>query len=235
MLVAEPSILELIAFHVRHAGHLPIVATSLREARRLSAEVQPDLVVVDADAAADTVAEAGWADLPAVLLTAAPEAWTGAPARARREVLRKPYAPRDVVQAAMRLLARLDAGPPRAPAAPADEQVHGRSISRAGPIVIDLARQLASVKRAGVLRPLDLAPVELKLLQCLVEEHNRVLSREQILHRVWGRDASVDVRTVDQNIKRLRRGLQPEGVDGCIKTVRGLGYRLCAEVRAGRG
>ena len=65
-----------------------------------------------------------------------------------------------------------------------------------------------------------------ELLRCLIEHQGRVVSREQIIAATWGPDHPVDVRTVDQNIKRLRRHLDGERGRSMIQTRRGCGYRL---------
>lgn len=68
---------------------------------------------------------------------------------------------------------------------------------------------------------LDLSPMEYKLLSLFLTQPNQVMTREQLLNRVWGYDYYGDLRTVDTHIKRLRQKLP--GFDG-IKTVRGSGY-----------
>jgi two-component system phosphate regulon response regulator PhoB len=97
---------------------------------------------------------------------------------------------------------------------------------RAGPIVIDTERHLITVHRQGRTASIELAPVELKLLQCLMARPDHAIERQQILDDVWGQGSEVDVRTVDQNIKRLRRCLDDAGAGDVIRTVRGIGYRF---------
>lgn len=65
---------------------------------------------------------------------------------------------------------------------------------------------------------------EFELLRCLVENRNRVLSRDRLLERVWGYDRSVETRSVDVHVGRLRGKLGPAGA--AIETVVGLGYRF---------
>jgi len=74
--------------------------------------------------------------------------------------------------------------------------------------------------------PIHLGPTEFRLLQVLLERPGRVLSREQLLDRVWGRDVYVDTRTVDVHIGRLRKALRGAGGEDPIRTVRGAGYAL---------
>lgn len=75
-------------------------------------------------------------------------------------------------------------------------------------------------------QPLTLGPTEFRLLVTFMERPGRVLSREQLLDRVWGRDIYVDTRTVDVHVGRLRRNLMKEGGQDPIRTVRGAGYAL---------
>lgn len=73
---------------------------------------------------------------------------------------------------------------------------------------------------------LKLGPTEYRLLVTLMERAGRVLSREQLLDYVWGRDIFVDTRTVDVHIARLRKALTKAGGSDPIRTVRGSGYAL---------
>jgi DNA-binding response OmpR family regulator len=65
---------------------------------------------------------------------------------------------------------------------------------------------------------------EFELLRCLIQNRNRVLSRDRLLERVWGYDGSVETRSVDVHVARLRAKLGPVGQS--IETVIGLGYRF---------
>ncbi len=73
---------------------------------------------------------------------------------------------------------------------------------------------------------LKLGPTEFRLLETFMENAGRVLSREQLLDRVWGRDIYVDTRTVDVHVGRLRKVLTQNGGDDPLRTVRGAGYAL---------
>ena len=54
----------------------------------------------------------------------------------------------------------------------------------------------------------------------------RVFSRSQLLDRIWSASADIADRTVDVHIRRLRRALEPHGLEGLVQTVHGLGYRF---------
>ncbi|WP_242601116.1 response regulator transcription factor [Thermanaerovibrio acidaminovorans] len=74
-------------------------------------------------------------------------------------------------------------------------------------------------------RPLDLSPTEHRLLEVLMSGRGRLVSKEEILGKIWGHVGS-DSRTVDVNVFRLRRKLEEAGARVTIKTVRGRGYRV---------
>ena len=73
-------------------------------------------------------------------------------------------------------------------------------------------------------RPVRLTRREFELLRFLVQNRNRVLSRDRLLERVWGYDRSIETRSVDVHVGRLRTKLGPAG--GQIETVIGLGHRF---------
>ncbi len=75
-------------------------------------------------------------------------------------------------------------------------------------------------------KPVHLGPIEFKMLNLFMTQPERVLSRSQIVDRVWRINAHVDERTVDVHVRRLRMALKATGHDDCVQTVRGVGYRL---------
>ncbi len=72
----------------------------------------------------------------------------------------------------------------------------------------------------------NLGPVEYRILQALLEHPKRVLSRDQLIRRVWGCSLHVETRTIDVHINRLRKALKIEKAGTVIKTVRSAGYCL---------
>jgi two-component system phosphate regulon response regulator PhoB len=79
------------------------------------------------------------------------------------------------------------------------------------------------VKVGGV--SLKLSLVEFKLISLFAKNPGRVYSRQQIIDKVWGYGVSIDERTVDVHMLRLRKQLNGTEVENFIETVRGLGYR----------
>ncbi len=89
---------------------------------------------------------------------------------------------------------------------------------------VRLDRETRLVKRGG--REIRLGPTEYRLLEFLMERPGRVLSREQLLDGVWGRENYIDERTVDVHIGRLRKAMVHGKEKQLIRTVRGAGYAM---------
>lgn len=75
---------------------------------------------------------------------------------------------------------------------------------------------------------IKLGPTEFRLFHFLLSQPERTFSREQLLNHVWGRSVYLEERTVDVHVLRLRKLLQKAGIEKCLVTVRGLGYRFSA-------
>jgi two-component system phosphate regulon response regulator PhoB len=223
VIIENPAIRQLVASHLQHARLLPILAATAQEGRQLASEVRPDAVLVDADSPASAAwletpgAAAQAQDTPTLVLASqlpADDAARAAPEQ-RRSWMLKPFAPREVVR---RLGEQLG---PRPPAPPPE-----KATLRLGPLELDTLRHEVRVARGHKTDVISLPRAELELLRCLIEHQGRVVSREQIIAATWGPDHTVDVRTVDQNIKRLRRHLDGGRGRSMIQTHRGYGYRL---------
>lgn len=219
MIIENPTIRELVASHLQHARLLPILAASAQEGRQLAGEVRPDAVLVDAD----SPAAAAWLDAggaaaddiaPTLVLSSHARADDGA--GGRRLWIEKPFVPREVVRC---LGEQLNSRPAVAPP-PAEATL------RLGPLELDTLRHEVRVARGQKVDVVSLPRAELELLRCLMEHQGRVVTREQIIAATWGPDHAVDVRTVDQNIKRLRKHLDGGRGRSMIQTQRGYGYRL---------
>jgi two-component system response regulator RegX3 len=96
------------------------------------------------------------------------------------------------------------------------------TVIEAGPVRIDVDRHVVSVRGEVVSMPLK----EFDLLELLMRNAGRVLTRGQIIDRVWGSDYVGDTKTLDVHIKRLRAKIEDDpGSPVHILTVRGLGYK----------
>jgi two-component system response regulator RegX3 len=92
-----------------------------------------------------------------------------------------------------------------------------------GPVRMDVDRHRVTVSGQLVQLPLK----EFELLELLLRNAGRVLTRQQIIDRVWGADYVGDTKTLDVHVKRLRAKLEPEPKKPAhLLTVRGLGYKF---------
>ncbi len=93
----------------------------------------------------------------------------------------------------------------------------------AGPVRMDVERHVVSVRGNQISLPLK----EFELLEMLLRNTGRVLTRIQLIDRVWGSDYVGDTKTLDVHVKRLRAKIEPDpGNPRHIVTVRGLGYKF---------
>jgi two-component system response regulator RegX3 len=101
----------------------------------------------------------------------------------------------------------------------------GSVVFTAGDIVLDPHRHTLLVAVTNIPTPLK----EFELLHYLMENTGRVLTRGQIIDRVWGSDYFGDTKTLDVHIKRLRSKIEADPTEPThLVTVRGLGYRFDA-------
>jgi two-component system response regulator RegX3 len=93
----------------------------------------------------------------------------------------------------------------------------------AGPVRMDVERHVVTVRGEHVALPLK----EFDLLELLLRNAGRVLTRGQLIDRVWGADYVGDTKTLDVHVKRLRAKLEPNPAEPVhLVTVRGLGYKF---------
>ena len=121
----------------------------------------------------------------------------------------KPFSPRELMARVEALLRR------------SRPSLGGAALAFAG-LELDTTTHL--VKRDG--KPIHLGPTEFRLLRHFLERPKRVHSRDQLLDAVWGMDKSVDLRTVDVHIRRLRVAINVDSKPDLIRTVRSAGYAL---------
>jgi two-component system response regulator RegX3 len=96
-------------------------------------------------------------------------------------------------------------------------------VVEAGPVRIDPERHLVTIGGQGVALPLK----EFDLLEYLVRNAGRVLTRGQLIDRIWGSDYVGDTKTLDVHIKRLRSKVEPDPAHPVhLLTIRGLGYKF---------
>ncbi|RZU60557.1 response regulator transcription factor [Zhihengliuella halotolerans] len=124
----------------------------------------------------------------------------------------KPYSSRELV-ARVRAVLRRQGEP--------DELM--TNTVQAGPVRMDVERHVVSVSGERVSFPLK----EFELLEMLLRNSGRVLTRGQLIDRVWGSDYVGDTKTLDVHVKRLRSKIEPDPSSPVhLVTVRGLGYKF---------
>src|SRR5206468_13120512 len=123
----------------------------------------------------------------------------------------KPFMSRELVARIRAVLRRRTDTEPVAPAA-----------VEAGPVRMDVERHVVTVNGTGITLPLK----EFELLEFLLRNAGRVLTRGQLIDRVWGSDYVGDTKTLDVHVKRLRSKIEPDpAAPKHLLTVRGLGYK----------
>lgn len=104
-----------------------------------------------------------------------------------------------------------------------EEEVALPAALEAGPVRMDVERHVVTVRGENVRLPLK----EFELLEVLLRNAGRVLTRMQLIDRVWGADYVGDTKTLDVHIKRLRAKIEEDSSSPkYIVTVRGLGYKF---------
>jgi two-component system alkaline phosphatase synthesis response regulator PhoP len=213
----EAHIVELVRLYLEREGFRVDSAADGAQGLRLSRELRPALLVLDLmlpevdglEVCRQVRAES---DVPIVMLTARDEdidKIVGLELGAD-DYLTKPFNPRELVVRVKAILRRTEA-----PARPEGKVLH------LGDVTIDPARREVTV--AG--QPVELRAKEFDLLHAFAEHKGMVLTREQLLSRVWGYDFYGETRTVDVHVAHLRKQLAASG-SVRIATVTGVGYKL---------
>ncbi len=125
------------------------------------------------------------------------------------DYLTKPFSPREL-RARVKALLRRAAG-------------ELPEIYRFGDVEMDFSR--AELRRGG--KPIEITPLEFKLLAALIRHRRRVVSREKLLDEVWGRGVFITDRVIDTHITNLRKKIEPEAAQPrYVISVRSIGYRF---------
>lgn len=126
----------------------------------------------------------------------------------------KPYSARELIARIRAVLRRGNE---------ADDAGFGEIVLESGPVRMDVERHIVSVDGEAVALPLK----EFDLLEYLMRNKGRVLTRGQLIDRVWGADYVGDTKTLDVHVKRLRSKIEDDPANPVrLVTVRGLGYKL---------
>src|SRR5437899_8486460 len=212
----EASIASFVAMYLKNAGYGVKVAASGGDALEQVSSEPPALIVLDLmlpdiDGVEVCRRIRQDSDLPILMLTARDEdvdKIIGLEVGAD-DYLTKPFNPRELVARVRSVLRR--AAPGRAE--------RESAVIRHGELVVDAGRREVKVGEEEI----QLAPKEFDLLWELLDHRGLVLTRDQLLERVWGYTFAGDTRTVDVHVRQLRRKL---GDASPIVTVWGVGYKV---------
>ena len=219
----EPAIRDMVAFAVRKGDYEPVHAADARQAQEAIADRLPDLILLDwmlpgtsgIELARRWRRESLTREIPIIMLTARGEenARVGGLEAGVDDYVVKPFSARE-------LLARI-----RAVMRRSREDDEDGSVSVGGLRIDGAAHRVFAGDE-----PVSIGPTEYRLLHFFMTHPDRVYTRSQLLDHVWGGSVYVEERTVDVHIRRLRKTLEPFGLDGMVQTVRGSGYRFSASV-----
>jgi two-component system response regulator RegX3 len=216
----EPSLAEPLAFLLGREGYETAVAGDGRAALAEFDKAGADLVLLDLMLPGLSGTEVcrelrNRSSVPIIMLTAKDsevDIVVGLELGAD-DYVTKPYSSRE-------LLARIRAVLRRRIEVAEDP---AEAVLEAGPVRMDVERHSVSVDGAEVAMPLK----EFELLEFLLRNAGRVLTRGQLIDRIWGSDYFGDTKTLDVHIKRIRAKIEPDPSNPqLLVTVRGLGYRF---------
>ncbi|GBD43752.1 Phosphate regulon transcriptional regulatory protein PhoB [bacterium HR40] len=215
----EAALRKILAYNLRAANFEVLQAADAEEAELLVTEQPPDLVILDWMLPGMSGLEfcrrlrrrPATAELPVVMLTARAEETD----RLRGldmgadDYVTKPFSTAELIARIRAVLRRSRPG-------------------LVGDVLTfhDLRMDVAAHRVFRGQREVHLTPTEFRLLRYLLENPGRVFSRGQLLDRVWGSAAEVELRTVDATVRRLRRALNAAGEIDLVRTVRAEGYAL---------
>ena len=213
----DPAVAQLVTLYLRNAGSTVTHASTAAEGRRLIDELHPAVVILDlglpdADGRDLFRRIREDSDVPVIALTARAEEKIAGLEAGMDDYVTKPFDPRELVARVKAVLRRSTGA------------VGGRVI-QVGDLKVDPARREVFVGEKEV----HLRAKEFELLEAFMRQPGIVLSRDDLLQRVWGFAFPGETRTVDVHVKQLRDKL--DGMTARIETVWGVGYKLVAPER----
>ena len=213
----EPSIINLVSAYLRPEGYEVYTALDGQSGLKAARAFKPELIILDImlpgmDGIELLSRLRRESQVYVILLTAKTEETdkiVGLSVGAD-DYVTKPFSPRE-------LTARVKAALRRIQAASAPESE--KAVLSFRHVRLDAAARRITVDE----HPVDLTAIEFDLLRALAENRGRVISREQLLQKVWGGEYFGEIRVVDVHLGHVRQKL---GRDDLIATVRGVGYRF---------
>jgi two-component system alkaline phosphatase synthesis response regulator PhoP len=216
---------ELVKLYLSRDGYKVLTASDGIEALRLARDGRPDLIVLDLmlpglDGLQVCRTLRAESDVPIIMLTAKTaeqDRLVGLDLGAD-DYVTKPFSPRELAARVRAVLRRL----------PEEALQRGPTEVTQGELRVDFLRHEAFLAD----KPLNLTPIEFRLLGVLMREPEKVFSRAELIAKVFGYDFEGFDRTVDVHIRNLRRKLEADpDHPGYVKTVYGVGYRFAGGLR----
>ena len=213
----EPSITNLVSAYLKPEGYEVFIAADGNTGLKAARAFKPDLIILDLmlpgiDGIELLSRLRRESEVYVIMLTARTEETdkiVGLSVGAD-DYVTKPFSPRELVARVKAALRRLQIG-----AGSGGE----RGVLSFKHVHLDLGAHTVQVNN----EPVELTSIEFELLHALAENHGRVLSREQLLEKVWGGEYFGEMRVVDVHLGHVRQKL---GSEEFITTVRGVGYRF---------
>jgi len=213
----EPSITNLVSAYLKPEGFDVYTASDGNAGLKAARAYKPDLIILDymlpgMDGIELLSRLRRESDVYVIMLTARTEETdkiVGLSVGAD-DYVTKPFSPRELVARVKAALRRIQLG-----SGPGVE----RSVLSFRHVRIDVDAHVVSVDDI----PIELTSIEFDLLHALAEKRGRVLSREQLLEKVWGSEYFGEIRVVDVHLGHVRQKL---GNESLIMTIRGVGYRF---------
>jgi len=217
----EDHIVELIGYNLINSGYNVITANNGVDAVRLAKEENPNLILLDLmipgldgfDVCKSIRGDANTKEISIIMLTAKGEELDkilGLELGAD-DYITKPFSIRE-------LLARIKAILRRTKASSGSEEIF-----KANDIYINFNRREVSILD----KKIDLTLKEFELLEILVKNRGKILTRETLLDKIWGYEYIGETRTVDVHIRYLRKKIEVDDKNPkFIETIRGVGYRF---------